>query len=392
MKIRAILHYMAESEIKAMIPAEKMKEIQAKCPHPVFKAFVVGHEGEARGNLVGVGNIVKKWFSDMIQKLNDKIKVGLQLFHGHAATNDNEGRLPIGEVVAKKLMNIKDRLSSVVVSWIYPDYSHLPLDVASIEADVDLQGESNENLYVADVNEISGIALGSSMVETPGFPGATLLGQLQAFVEKQTLQITLFEGDKSMTLEELKKAIQEAKLKATDLFDRDAILADPLINEQIKEKVSNARGYDIRKTESLIEEKAALQKQLEDAGKKIKEHEESIKTLKVETSKSKVGDLFEDQKKERKLSEQQEKYLKNRLPNFKPQEPEKLKDEFNSWLDAGIEDFKKDAEALGLKIEDADKDKEKKKGGAEPDETKAGGDDEESKYLDPKQNPYIKTD
>jgi hypothetical protein len=389
MKIKATLHMMAESEIMAMIPEDRLKTIKAKDPHPTFKAYVVGHEGEAKGNLVGVGNIVKRWFGDMVRKLNEKIKTGLQLFHGHAATNDTSGRVAIGEVVGKRIMDVYGRLSSVVACWIYPDYRHLPLDVASIEADIDMDYEPGGNLLVTNVNEITGIALGNSQVETPGFPGATLLGQLQAFVEKKhKLQITLFEGENTMTLEELKKAIKEAKLKASDVFERDEIMADPLVSEQVKEKISNARGYDIRKTESLIEEKAALQKQLDEAGKKIKEHEESIKTLKVETSKSKVGDLFEAQKKERKLNEQQEKYLKNRLPNFKPQDPEKLKDEFNSWLDGGIEDYKKDAEALGIKLE-PDNGKPASKG-AEPD-TKAAPLPEE-KYLDPAQNPFIKTD
>lgn len=391
MKIRAILHYMAESEIRAMIPTEKMKEIQAKCPHPVFKAFVVGHEGEARGNLIGVGNIVKKWFSDMIKKLNDKIEVGLQLFHGHAATNDNEGRLPIGEVVAKKLMNIKDRLSSVVVSWIYPGYSHLPLDVASIEADVDLRGESNENLYVADVNEISGIALGDSTIEAPGFPGATLLGQLQAFAEKK-LRITLFKGDKNMTLEELKQAIQEAKFKPTDLFDREVILADPFIAEQVKEKISNARGYDARKFESLIESKSKLEKELEKAQAKMKEHETSISNLKLESAKSSIPVLFEKQKEERKLDDRQSKWLEKRLAKFSPEKIEDIEKEFNSYLDTEIDEYKTIAKEV-FGIEDGDgEDKKEKKGGAEPDETKTGEIDEESKYIDPKQNPFIKTD
>jgi len=187
MRIRATLHCMAESEIRSMIPADKLREIKAKCAKPVFRAYVVGHEGEARGNLVGVGNIVKKWFSDMVRKLNDKISVGLQLFHGHAETNDTEGRVPIGEVVAKKIMTIKDRLSSVMIGWIFPDYCNLPLDVASIEADVDLEGSiKGGNLFVSDVNDITGIALGNSEIETPGFPGATLLGQLQAFAENNS--------------------------------------------------------------------------------------------------------------------------------------------------------------------------------------------------------------
>lgn len=400
MRIRAVLHMMAESEILAMVSPDRMHEIKAKDPRPQLKAFVVGHEGEARGNLVGVGNIVKRWFSDMVRKLNDKIRIGLKLFHGHATTNDNEGRVPIGEVVGKQLMDVKNKLSSVVACWIYPDFKGLPLDVASIEADVDLSGASMENLKVSGVNNVTGIALGNSQVETPGFPGATLLGQLQAFIKKQQLQITLFEGENEMTLEELKNAIKEAKLKASDIFGQDDLMADPLITEQIKEKIKNAKGYDYRKFEDLTEEKVNLQKQLDEANGKIKEHEETIGKLRLETAKSKVDDLFEVQKKERKLDERQEKYLKNRLSRFAPKDVEKADAEFNEWLDGQLDDYKKDAEALGIEFGEAggdgggeggEDDKNKKKGaGAEPDTKKTAP--PESKYLDPKQNPMIKTD
>lgn len=388
MKIRAILHAMAESEIMSMIPADRLQTIKTKDPRPTFKTYVVGHEGEARGNLVGVGNIVKRWFADTIKKLNDQIKSGLQLFHGHGATNETAGRTPIGEVVGKKLMNIQDRLSSVITCWIYSDYGHLPLDVASIEADVDLRNESGDSFYVADVNEITGIALGNSKVETPGFPGATLLGQLQAFAEKKQFKITLFGGENMVTLEEARNAIKEAKLKPSDIFGLDAIMADSLVTEQVKEKISNARGYDVRKTEDLVTDKAKIQQQLTEAQTKIKEHEKTIGDMGIESSKTKVGSLFEVQKKERKLTDQQQKYLSNRLGKFTPEDPEKLKSEFDSWLDTGLEDYKKDAEAMGIKLESGDDDN--KNVGGEPDTKPSGAPD--SKYLDPAKNPMIKAD
>lgn len=203
-----------------------------------------------------------------------------------------------------------------------------------------------------------------------------------------------------MTLEELKNAIKEAKLKASDIFGQDDLMADPLITEQIKEKIKNAKGYDYRKFEDLTEEKVNLQKQLDEANGKIKEHEETIGKLRLETAKSKVDDLFEVQKKERKLDERQEKYLKNRLSRFAPKDVEKADAEFNEWLDGQLDDYKKDAEALGIEFGEAggdgggeggEDDKNKKKGaGAEPDTKKTAP--PESKYLDPKQNPMIKTD
>lgn len=189
MKIRATLHCMAESEIANMIPFGVMADIKRVDPKPLFKVFVVGHEGEARGNMLGVGNIVKKWYRTMVEKLHEKIAVGLQLFHGHGVTNEHDGRLTIGRVVGKALKEISGRLSTVVACYIDRDYRHIPLDVASIEAQIDMIAGAGGELEVVDVADVSAIALGNHAVEQPGFPGATLLGQLQAFVEENKINI-----------------------------------------------------------------------------------------------------------------------------------------------------------------------------------------------------------
>ena len=190
MRIQAKLQCMADNEIAAIIGPERIREIKKEDPQPLFKAFVVGHEGEAKGNLVGVGNVIKRWYQSMIKKLFAKVNVGLELFNGHASdTNNHEGRTSIGRVVAKKLINDFRGLSVVAVCYIYPNFRHLPLDVASIEADVEMEYEPGANLFVTDVNDVTGIALASSKMETPGFPGATLLGQLQAFVAKNNIKI-----------------------------------------------------------------------------------------------------------------------------------------------------------------------------------------------------------
>jgi len=42
---------MAASEIMNIIPPDLYDEIKAKDDHPLFQAYVVGHEGEARATL-----------------------------------------------------------------------------------------------------------------------------------------------------------------------------------------------------------------------------------------------------------------------------------------------------------------------------------------------------
>ena len=188
MRFTATLQEMAESEILGMVPPATLKRMRDKERHPLVKAFVVGHEGEARGNMIGIGNVVKRWFKTMIHALGAKISSGLQLFHGHAAgTNEHEGRSPVGEVVGKAVKQIDGRESVVVACHIFEPFKHLPLDVASVEMDVQYMKNKDGSVDICDIGSVTGIALGNSQIERPGFPGATLLGQLQAFEESHRI-------------------------------------------------------------------------------------------------------------------------------------------------------------------------------------------------------------
>lgn len=186
MKIRAKLLHMAESEIKAMITPYYFQDIKRRDPKPLFKAFVVGQEGQAEANWVGVGKVVKHWFKDAIGKLSRRIWPGLKLFHNHAETSDpDEARAEIGEVAGSRTKIIDGKFSAVIAAYIYPEYNKMPLDIASVEADVHVDSiAGNDDIHAIDVDDVLGIALGSSKVDKPGFPGATLLGTLQAFAEK----------------------------------------------------------------------------------------------------------------------------------------------------------------------------------------------------------------
>lgn len=185
MKIRARLLHMAESEIKAMIPPYFLESVKQKDPKPLFKAYVVGQEGQAEAQWVGIGKVVKNWFKDAIGKLVRRIYPGLKLFKNHAETNEpNENRIEIGEVAGSRAKTIDGKFSAVIAAYIYPEYKNLPLDIASIEADILINDVGDDDIHAVDVDDVTGIALGNSAVDKPGFPGATLLGELQAFAGK----------------------------------------------------------------------------------------------------------------------------------------------------------------------------------------------------------------
>jgi len=332
MRIQCRLRMMAASEIAQMIPPARLREIKLNDPRPVFKAFVVGHEGEARGVMLGVGNIVKRWYRSAIEKLHEKIAAGLQLFHGHAASNDTVGRTAIGEVVGKKAMQIGTRLSSVVACYIYPDFHHLPLDVASIEADVELEQDKKSGLFVADVSQVTGIALGNSAIDTPGFEGATLLGQLQAFAKTKKI------GDELMdiTIEDVKSFLKAEKVQPSDVFGVDVITSDPAVKGYVETETRRAVAGDYAHRKRTEE---GFDKTREEFEKRATASEALVSQLRLDAAKGQVGGLFAKQAAERKLTDQQAKFVQARLARFTPQKVEEVGKEFNFYLDAEIDEY-----------------------------------------------------
>lgn len=185
MKFLAKLQHMASSEIISIIPTDVYERIKQGDPHPLFQAYVVGHEGEVIGEMVGRGTKILHWFSSAINKLWEKLQYGTKLFHGHNIDSSHEGRQSIGEVVGKTIKTIKDKVNAIAIAYIYPEFRGLPLDVASIEADVNINPD--DTVHDVDVGDITGIALDNSAISRPGFPEATLLSQIQAMATKSKI-------------------------------------------------------------------------------------------------------------------------------------------------------------------------------------------------------------
>ena len=361
MIFRAKLQSMAFSEILSMIAPYDLERIKQKDPKPVFKAFVVGQEGKAAAQLVGVGKIVKTWFKDAIGKIARRIYAGMPLFHGHSETNEQEGRERIGEIVGTRTKEIKGKFSAIIATYIYPEYKHLPLDIASVEADVKLDMFEND-VHAVNVEDVSAVALGNSAIETPGFPDATFLGAVQASIKKHTIQASPGGGDPmSITISEVKDFIKAEKSQPNDWFGRDQLIDDPVVKGVIEseKKTASAGEYAHRKRTDEAFDKART-----DWEAKEKTFQDAAKKLKIENAKTKASDLFTSKAKERKLSDEQIKFIDmKKEKDFNPEDPEKLDSEVNKFMDAGLEEFKVQAEIFGHKEKDGDT-----KGGGEPNE------------------------
>jgi len=186
--IKGEVQNMARSEVLSMIPQDTLERIKHTDKRPEIKVFAIAHEGEAQGTELSFGMKMKKAFGyvkDMIVRINEKLQMGTPIFNRHADTNEHAGREQIGELVGKTIKYVGNRLSALAAIYIYPQYRKLPLDIASFEANVEYIPKSKEAAEVIDVEEITGIALSNSAIDTPAFKNATLLGVVQAFIKPE---------------------------------------------------------------------------------------------------------------------------------------------------------------------------------------------------------------
>jgi len=367
MKFLAQLQEMAASEIMNIIPNDIYEEIKQKDSHPLFQAYVVGHEGEATGRMVGTGTKILHWFSSAINKLWEKLKYGTKIFHGHNIDSSHEGRQSIGEVVGKTIKTIQSKVNAIAITYIYPEYRGLPLDVASIEADVNINPD--DSVHDVDVGDITGIALGSSAVEKPGFAGATLLSQIQAFANGQS-QFNVG-GGKMTTLGEIKKFVSEEGVSPSEVFGRDSLIDDPIVKGYVKAEVQEATTGEYahrKRTDVKFDEE---KKKWDDEKKKL---EDENKTLKTESAKVKAADLFSTKAKERKLDDKQTKFITKKQENFTPEKVDELEKEVDAFMDSTLEEYKETAKIFGHKTEK----ETTEKGGSEPGE---GGSGEENELI-----------
>ncbi len=368
MRFSAQILEMAATEILRHIPANIYEEIKTRDSHPIFRAYVVGHEGISEGKVVGHGNIVKRWFASAIDKIHEKLQFGTKVFHEHAKTNEHSGRKSIGEIVGKAKEIIDDKLSAIAIMYIKPEFKDLPLDVASMEADVRLNGDRNSGVYDADVENITAVALGNRAVNRPGFKDASLLSQIQAFADQSQFQQG---GGDMITISEVRGFIKAGNLKPSDIFGLGDLTKDPMIVEHVEEKEKKAKTgeYEHRKRDEagFDKTKETLIKEHEAA---IKEKDEKIATLGSGIIKSNTPGWLETQKEKRELNDEQMKFINLNLEDFKPEEPEKAEDEFNKFLDGQVDKLN----AINKNVFGKEPEKKEKTAGSESEEKKDGDD------------------
>lgn len=182
---RGQVREMAAATVEQLIGFATMQTIRAHDSEPYFFELVLGHEGRSSGNVVGLGHRVKEWSKKVIRavvhafnpagRVPAKIYDGLIDYHGN-----QEARLPVGEVVHTRVAQLDGREAAQSIGYIYPAHAALKTainqgerDICSMEVDV-LLVEEGQRLIVEDVERATGVVLGHSTRQMPGFAGAVV--------------------------------------------------------------------------------------------------------------------------------------------------------------------------------------------------------------------------
>jgi len=338
-----------------MVDQGTLDRIKVTDPHPELRAYAIGHEGESNFKMLdqGIGDRTFTWVKRAVGWLHDAIKTGTKVFNNHGAgTNEHIGRIPIGEIVGKGMKTVNDKVTTVAAFYIYPEFQALPLDVASIEADITYETDDGGQSFPTSVQNVTGIALGNGEVDSPGFPGASILGSVAAFHGN----VQFNEGNKTMNLAEIKQAVQEGGHSPSKLFSKDQIIADSIVVEFVKEEKHNLYEQNQRQGTEITVLK-------EENVKKDNVHANEIKTLKSEGLKGRAGVVLGKILTDRKCTEQQVKFAQSHISRFTSEATDDtgLEEDLKKFADSEMKELDDTSVLLGVKKVEQDPGKPEKK-------------------------------
>ncbi len=336
--LTARIQALSQSDLQGIVDPDILRRIKEDDPNPDIRVYSIGHEGKSNLHLPGIGDKTLTWIQAAVQWISDKLKLGTAVFDRHDPnTNSHEGRVQIGEVVGKVTKTIKDRLNTLAAIHVFSQYKSRPLDVASIEAEIEYDHDSHQ-AWPTRINNISGVALGSSDNDQPGFPGATLLGAVQAFVQANVGDI----GETKMNKSDVKEAVKELRLRPSELFELDDIMSDKSVradmigkNTRLEKERDDARA----KVDKLGEDNAGLQKTIDRAALFTK-------------SAPLIEQVLSDP--ERKLDDKAKAYVQRSMKVFTSEadNEDALKVDVVRSVDAAVKDYGEVAKLMGVKVDE----------------------------------------
>jgi len=325
--------------IEGIVDPLRLKKIKASDPDPDIRVYSVGHEGEANLHLPGIGKKTFTWIQAAVQWVNDKLSIGTTVFNKHNPdSNSHAGREQVGEVVGKAMRHIGDRLNNLAAIYIKPQFRSRPLDVASIEAEIEYAQDGSQAWPTA-IKSVSGVALGTAGIDNPGFPGATLLGAVQAYVQAFGRDI----GDNKVNLSEVKQAVKELGLSPSQVFHVDDIMGDIAVSGRVKEAKSTLQSAADRWKEEVDtgrEKTAKLENEKADSDKKLQQFQMQSKSSTL------IDPLLIN------LDDKAKAFVKHNLKNFTTAATDEdgLKAELDKFVDNSNKEFQELANVFGVDV------------------------------------------
>jgi len=314
-----------------------LEGIKKSDPNPDIKAFTIAHNGAVDIVLNGIKTPVQ-WIRSAVRWIKNALIPDTPIFQHHGAPGDNshDGRVSIGKVIGSKVIEEGTKIATIAAMYIYPQFRHLNLDVASIEADIHYARNGNI-VYPTSVEKVTGVALANSSTAKPGFPGATMIGAIQAFAK---------EKDDSMptSVEEVKELVISLGITPEQIFSNQELIGSKVIVDHVRKEKKDTYEHAKR----IQSEKEELQLQF-DAQKS--DYEKKIAEATKQALIARSGNVFSSVAQERKLEDIQKKFVERRLPSFATEATDdvKMKEDLNKFIDTQLTEFEEMQVLLGVK-------------------------------------------
>ncbi|MDD4984348.1 MAG: hypothetical protein PHQ43_00965 [Dehalococcoidales bacterium] len=331
--LTAEIQAFSQDEIMGIVDPTALNRIKARDEHPEIRVYSIGHEGKSNLHLPGIGNKTITWVQAAVRWIADKLQLNTVVFDRHdPTTNSHEGRIPIGEVVGKAVKEVGNRLNTLAAIYVYPQHKSRPLDVASIEAEMEFDHDGVQ-AWPTSVNSVTGIALSNSGIDSPGFPGATLLGAVQAFAVQAFGSDT---GGNKMNLADVRQAVKDLGFKPSQVFDEADITSDPVVEKHVKAttkehfEMANRVGTE---RDKLRDKVATLENEKADLGKQLS------RATTMSKSTTLLDTVLADPN--RKLDDKAKAFIKRSMKTFQSEatDEEGLKADLGKFIDSAKADY-----------------------------------------------------
>lgn len=179
-RLRAQLRELAPESASAILGPHRYAELTLGDDAPLFVSMIVAHEGTSSGEVRGLGARVKEWgkraVRACVRAFRPQGRFPAAVFDGLVNWHGNQhNRQPVGDVVHSRLTELEGVEACETIGYIFPEQTELRAairngerDCCSLEADAVLT-EENGRLVIDDVERGTGIVLGHSSRQMPGF-------------------------------------------------------------------------------------------------------------------------------------------------------------------------------------------------------------------------------